>query len=70
MAKNNKRKTVVVFDNDEGVRVRLVVETFNNNCLTYTEQKNLQDSFVDAAVFAVRAAPYLGCPAVQRMKIT
>jgi hypothetical protein len=69
VAKQNKRKTVVEFDDEEGLKVRLTVETFNNCVLGFDEQKKLQEHMVDQAVFGIRAAPFLGCPAVQRCKI-
>lgn len=69
MARDNKRKTIVEYDDEEGLKVRVTVETFNNHVLVFTEQKRLQDHLVDEAVFAIRGAPFLCCPAVQRLRI-
>ena len=68
MAKDNKRKTVIEFDTEDGLRAKLTVETFNNGAL-HSEQKALQDHLVDQGVFAIRSAPFLGTPAISRMKI-
>ncbi len=69
MAKDDKRKTVVEYDTEDGLRARITVETFNRGALVFGEQKDLQDHFVDQVVFAVRGAPFLGTPPISRMKI-